>query len=79
MQNNLRCGECGQSCGLIGQAEPGRLDGVPDGFRTTLGDLLSAVLRHRVMAHDQALNRSSNGPLPGHGAGAAAQQQQPRG
>jgi hypothetical protein len=75
LQVNLRCADCDQSCGLLGQGKPGRLDGTPDGFRTSLGDLLSGVLRHRVMAHDLPLNRGSDdgsgqqsGPGPESGA-----------
>jgi hypothetical protein len=61
-QINLRCQECGQSCAMLAQGRPGELVGVADtdAFTTSLGDLLSAVLRHRVMAHDLPLNRRSD-------------------
>jgi hypothetical protein len=58
-QVNMRCGQCRQSCGQLGTVGP-------DGFvpaPTSIGDLLSGVLRHTVMAHDQAVNAAAE-PLP---------------
>jgi hypothetical protein len=63
-QINMRCGHerhgggpmCGQSCGLLGENRGP--DTVP--VLTSVGDLLSGVLRHMVMVHDQPLNRSAN-------------------
>jgi hypothetical protein len=63
-QINLRCGAerhgggrmCGQSCGLLGEDNgPGTAI-----VLTSVGDLLSGVLRHMVMAHDQPLNGASD-------------------
>ena len=57
-QINLRCRVCDQSCGLlaravvIGDAGEGR----ETVYQTTIAELLSGVLRHKVMAHGQALN-----------------------
>lgn len=46
-QINLRCRKDGQSVALLG-------DGTS--HTTTVGDLLSAVMRHMVMAHDVPLS-----------------------
>jgi hypothetical protein len=59
-QLNMRCGKCGQSCGLLTQAKPGLLAPSFERADTSPGDLLSGVLRHMVMAHDVPLNRSHN-------------------
>jgi hypothetical protein len=51
-QVNMRCRACRQSCGQLGAWGA-------DGYvpaATSIGDLLSGVLRHMVMAHDQALS-----------------------
>jgi hypothetical protein len=61
-QINLRCGAerhgggavCGQSCGMLGE----NTGAAP--VLTSIGDLLSGVLRHMVMAHDQPLNGASD-------------------
>jgi hypothetical protein len=52
-QLNLRCRKDGQSITLLER------DGAS--YETSLGDLLSAVLRHLVTAHDQSLSGVSNG------------------
>lgn len=52
-QINLRCRKCDKSCGLLGA---GALV-----YQTTIGDLLSGVLRHMVSAHDWSLSGASNG------------------
>lgn len=60
LQINMRCGQCHQSITLLataGLAEPEISGGV-----TTIGDLMSDVLRHQVTAHDQKLSGGS-----GHG------------
>jgi hypothetical protein len=59
-QINMRCGGqrhnsvgiCGQSCGLLGEDRGD--DTMP--VLTSIGDLLSGVLRHMVMTHDVPLN-----------------------
>jgi hypothetical protein len=53
MQVNLRCRKDGQSVGLLGA--PGVT------YETSAGDLLSAVLRHLVTAHDLPLSGASDG------------------
>lgn len=59
-QINMRCGApsfghpermCEQSCGLLAEIAPG----APP-VLTSIGDLLSGVLRHMVMTHDVPLN-----------------------
>ena len=50
-QINLRCAKDDQSVGMLGDDTPG------PPAQTTLGDLLSGVLRHLVMAHELPLNR----------------------
>jgi hypothetical protein len=52
-QINLRCLECGQSCGL--------LDAPRQVYKTSIGDLLSGVLRHMVTAHDWSLSGATHG------------------
>lgn len=47
-QINLRCRRCEQSCGLLSDAT--------GPYQTNVGDLLSGVLRHLVMAHDLSLS-----------------------
>jgi hypothetical protein len=67
-QFNLRCRLCGQSCRLLGEGPPnqpvvklGEIRPLP----FDLEGLLSAVLRHMVMAHDVPLNRAAeNGAAP---------------
>jgi hypothetical protein len=57
-QVNMRCARCRQSCGQLGAVQAA-------GFapaRTSIGDLLSGVLRHMVMAHDQAVNAAAQPP-----------------
>ena len=46
---HLECAECGQSAGLLSQGEE------MASWVVTTGELMSAVLRHMVMAHDQPL------------------------
>lgn len=64
-QVNLRCGRCHQSCGLLGTFTPD--DRMPHGLAavkqplTSIGDLLSAVVRHMVTAHDLSLSGAPNG------------------
>lgn len=53
-QINLRCRKCRQSCGLLG-----RDWGIS--YETSVGDLLSGVLRHLVTAHDLSLSGASDG------------------
>ena len=50
-QINLRCAKDDQSVGMLGDDMPG------PPAQTTLGDLLSGVLRHLVMAHELPLNQ----------------------
>lgn len=50
-QVNLRCRKCDQSCGLLGAGQTA--------YQTTIGDLLTGVLRHLVMAHDVPLNKAA--------------------
>jgi hypothetical protein len=45
---SLRCGKCDQSCGQL------RRGGVR--YNASLDEMLSMVLRHMVMAHDEPLN-----------------------
>lgn len=52
-QINLRHGPCGQSVAMLGYSTTGHVIG---GAMTSNGDLLSAVLRHMVMAHDLPLS-----------------------
>lgn len=52
-QVNLRCARDGQSVALL--ASP------PGHTLTTTGDLLSAILRHLVTAHDQPLSGAKDG------------------
>lgn len=55
VQINLRCAECRQSVTLlaaIADLMAPRVEGQP----TTLGDLMSDILRHQVTAHDQSLS-----------------------
>lgn len=51
-QINLRCRKDGQSVAMLG-------DGTS--FTTDIGDLLSAVLRHLVTAHDLVLSGANSG------------------
>src|SRR5690348_3108211 len=51
-QINLRCRKDGQSVGMLG-------DGTS--FTTSIGDLLSGVLRHLVTAHDLSLSGAPRG------------------
>lgn len=50
-QINLRCAKDDQSVAMLGDDTPG------PPMQTNLGDLLSGVLRHLVMAHELPLNR----------------------
>jgi hypothetical protein len=54
VQVNMRCAECRQSITLLAAADlmAPRAEGQP----TTLGDLMSDILRHQVTAHDQSLS-----------------------
>lgn len=54
MQINLRCRRCHQSCGLLSVPRGGPQ--ADDGYLTSIGDLLSGVLRHLVTAHDLSLS-----------------------
>ena len=55
-QMHLRCGHCHQSMWLMaGSSASGPLQSA----MTTNGDLLSAVLRHLVMAHDVSLSAAA--------------------
>lgn len=45
----LRCKDCGQACGEWGEAP------------TSPDDIVAAVLRHLVTAHDVALSGAGNG------------------
>jgi hypothetical protein len=49
-QINLRCRKDNQSVAMLGDATS---------FTTSIGDLLSAVVRHMVTAHDQSLSGGS--------------------
>ena len=53
-QINLRCAKDDQSVGMLGDDTPG------PAMQTTLGDLLSGVLRHLVMAHELSLSRGES-------------------
>lgn len=53
-QINLRCAKDDQSVAMLGDDTPGPPQ------QTTLGDLLSGVLRHLVMAHELSLNRGES-------------------
>jgi hypothetical protein len=55
IQINMRCRQCGQSITLLA-AEPDLTAARVEGGDTTAGDLISDVLRHQVMAHDQPLS-----------------------
>ena len=50
-QINMRCAKDDQSVAMLGDDTPG------PPAQTTLGNLLSGVLRHLVMAHELPLNR----------------------
>jgi hypothetical protein len=54
LQINMRCGECRQSIVLLATA--GAAEPEVSGAQTTHGDLMSDILRHQVMAHDQPLS-----------------------
>jgi len=58
VQLNMRCRACGQSITLLA-ATPDLVAPRVEGGDTTLGDLISDVLRHQVMAHDQPLSGGS--------------------
>ena len=53
-QINRRCAKCGQSVGMLGDDTPG------PPMQSTIGDDLSGVLRHLVMAHDVSLSRGES-------------------
>ena len=57
LQVNLRCGQCSQSAAMLAAGNAASLEAVP--FTTTMADLLSAVLRHLVMAHDVSLSAAA--------------------
>jgi hypothetical protein len=55
LQINLRCCQCDQSVTMLAATQDitaARIDGQP----LTLGELMSDILRHQVMAHDQPLS-----------------------
>lgn len=52
-QINLRCRDCGQSCGMLATGAVA--------YQTSIGDLLSGVLRHLVTAHDFSLSGAPRG------------------
>lgn len=54
-QINLRCAKDHQSVAMLGDDTPG------PPAETTLGDVLSGVLRHLVMAHDVSLSAGTGG------------------
>lgn len=54
IQINMRCSADGQSITLLAVAGPAEPE--VSGQQTTLGDLMSDILRHQVMAHDQPLS-----------------------
>ena len=54
LQINMRCGQCHQSIVLLATA--GAAEPEVSGAETSIGDLISDILRHRVMAHDQPLS-----------------------
>lgn len=47
----IRCADCDGSCGIW-----------PPGGTTTVDDIVAAVLRHHVMAHDLPLSGASHHP-----------------
>jgi hypothetical protein len=53
-QINMRCGKCGQSCGMLAD-HTGPLP-------TSIGDQASGVLRHMVMAHGTSLSGAPSPP-----------------
>ena len=59
-QINLRCRKCQQSCGLLANGS-GTSSTVITAAETSIGDLLSGVLRHLVTAHDLSLSGGSDG------------------
>lgn len=60
IQINMRCRVDGQSITLLAVAGPAEPE--VSGQETTLADLMSDILRHQVMAHDQPLSGGkSNG------------------
>lgn len=54
IQINMRCSGCRQSITLLAVAGPAEPE--VSGGATTIADLMSDVLRHQVMAHDQPLS-----------------------
>ena len=54
LQINMRCSACHQSIVLLATAGPAEPE--VSGGETTHGDLMSDILRHQVMAHDQPLS-----------------------
>jgi hypothetical protein len=54
IQVNMRCSACHQSITLLARA--GLAEPEVSGQETSLGDLMSDILRHQVMAHDQPLS-----------------------
>jgi hypothetical protein len=54
LQINMRCRACGQSIVLLARA--GAAEPEVCGGDTTMGDLMSDILRHQVTAHDQKLS-----------------------
>ena len=59
VQVNLRCGRCDQSVMLLGSGAPGELLIPVAAVATTAAEIMSAVLRHLVMAHDQPLSAAA--------------------
>jgi len=55
IQINMRCRACDQSITLLA-AEPDLMAPRIAGGDTTAGDLISDILRHQVMAHNQPLS-----------------------
>lgn len=60
LQINMRCGQCHQSVTMLA-AEQDVTAARLEGGETTIGDLMSDVLRHQVTAHDQSLSGGSRG------------------
>jgi hypothetical protein len=54
LQINMRCCQCRQSIVMLATA--GTAEPEVSGGQTSIGDLMSDILRHQVMAHDQPLS-----------------------
>jgi hypothetical protein len=55
LQINMRCAACGQSITMLAAEQDVTAPAIQGG-ETTIGDLMSDVLRHQVTAHDQSLS-----------------------